>query len=96
MTEVLVKRLFSEKSQKKLTDGFHNVFANYVISSNDQIVFICFCCDDHNTDLCERFMTFLGLEQLTGDHIAKTTLDSYVRFLRRDRDKPKTKLRLVL
>ena len=41
-------------------------------------------------------MTFLGLEQLTGDHIAKTTLDSDVRFLRRDRDKPKTKLRLVL
>ena len=55
----------------------NSVSTDEAISSNHKILTLCFRYVDENMEIQEKFATFLDLERLTGEHIARKMLHFY-------------------
>ena len=78
MIEVIGKKIILGDIVEEIkTSGFHSISADEVTSSNDEILSLCFRYVDENLDIQEKFVEFLDLERLTGEHIAQKILAFY-------------------
>ena len=78
MIEVIGKKIILKDIIEEIKkSGFHSVSADEVTSSNDKILSLCFRYVDEEMEIQEKFATFLDLERLTGEHIARKMLDFY-------------------
>ena len=75
MIEVMGKKIiFKDIAEKIKKSGFYSVSTVEVTSSNDEILSLFFHYVDENLEIQEKFATFLDLERLTGEHIARKML----------------------
>ena len=71
MIEVSGKNIiFRDIVEEIKKSGFHKASADEVTFSNDKFLSLCFRYADENMEIQEKFVTFLDLERLTGEHIA--------------------------
>ena len=78
MTEVTHKKIILwDKIEEIKKSGLDSVSADKVTSSNDKILYLCFCYVNKNMEIQEKFVPFLDFERLTGEHIAQKMLNFY-------------------
>ena len=78
MIEVINKKIILRNIVEEIKNsGFHSVSADEITSSNDEILSICFGYVDEKMEIQEKFATFLDLERLTEEHIARKVLHFY-------------------
>ena len=78
MIEVIFKKVLLRDIVEEIKkSSFHSVCADDVTSSNDEILALCIRYVDENVEIKEKFATFLDLDRLTGEHIARKMLDFY-------------------
>ena len=78
MIEVISKKIILRDIVEEIKkSGFRSVSADEVTSSDDKTFSLCFRYVDKNMEIQEKFATFVDLERLTGEYIARKMLDFY-------------------
>ena len=78
LLDIISKKLIQRKIIEEIIEaGVHSISADEVTSCNDEILFICLRYVNNDNGICEVFMEFVELEQITGEAIGNAIIKFY-------------------